>query len=255
MRAYSLSAALAAIVMTAATAQAGDSNAPPVAPATTATTENPIWTPDAATIAQVRNIVANTQGAEGVFVVQDDGRIRHVQSGLICRAKYPNVSFWHAFVYPSSAGLGTDVGCDYGRYGSDGKAVSKLSIFATKTHEGMTLDQAFARYRNEVVQSTPDAVSHGDAVGIENKDSGQSSGLPEIRSEVFSEVLDGRPFVSQLLVTMHGGWIIEIRTTFEGVGIDVVTTKDGGVAEAVLEAGDRLMLTHAFVEAISTVGK
>jgi hypothetical protein len=249
----SISAGLAALAMTAALAHAGDSNAPPAAPTTT---ENPIWTPDAATIAQVRDIVAKTQGSDGVFVVQDDGKIRHLQSGLICRAKYPNVSFWHVFVYPSNAGLGTDVGCDYGRNGSDGKAVSKLSIFATKAPDGMTLDQAFARYRNEVVQTTPDAVSHGDAFELEDQDPAKPSAFPAFRSEVFSEVLDDRPFISQLVVTIKDGWIIEIRASFEGVEPNnVVVTKESGVAGAVLAAGDRLMVTHAFAEALSTVGK
>jgi hypothetical protein len=243
---------VASMLVAAPLAGADDARAPA---APQATTENPIWTPDAATIAQVRDIVAKTQGADGVFVVQDDGKIRHVQSGLICRAKYPNVSFWHAFVYPSNAGQGTDVGCDYGRNDSDGKAVSKLSIFATRAAEGMTLDQAFARYRNEVVQVTPNAISHGEAIVAEDKNPAKPSTFPEFRSEEFGLVLDGRPYTSQLLVLILDGWVIEIRSTFEGEANNIVVTKEGGVAAAVLAGGDRMMLPHALLDAIETVGK
>src|SRR5215469_11013721 len=75
---------------------------------------------DAQTIARNAEIVKNTKGTDGVFVVRDDGTIRHVQSGLVCPAKFPNVAFWHAELFDSPLGPGMDVGCDYGRNGADG---------------------------------------------------------------------------------------------------------------------------------------
>src|SRR5687768_13583077 len=84
---------------------------------------------DQATIDRNREIVARTDGAEGIFTVQPNGNILHIQSGLLCPAQFPHVTFWHAQIYASSQGQGTDVGCDYGRFDNQGRAVSKLTIF------------------------------------------------------------------------------------------------------------------------------
>src|SRR5215831_17710884 len=101
-------------------------------------------------------IVAQAPLAKDVFVVEVDGAIRHLQSGMSCAASFPNVSLADVQIFPSSA-IGLDVGCDYARVGVDGNAVSKLTVFAVKAPEGATLDSVFAGYRREVVSAHPEA--------------------------------------------------------------------------------------------------
>jgi hypothetical protein len=226
-------------------ALAEDANAPIAA---TPTHTNQAWVADEKTVAHIRDIVASTQGADGVFVVGDDGSVKHVQSGVVCPAKFPNVDFWHAEIFQSALGAGMDVGCDYGRNGSDGNWISKLTIFATKAPEGMTLDQAFAKDRNEVVQVAPNAVSLGEAVKEENKPATE----PDIRSEEFSETRGGRGFISDLLVTLKDGWIFELRATYPGETGTAVIPKDATPEEASLIVGDYAMLSMAFTRVVLT---
>ncbi|HWA30260.1 MAG TPA: hypothetical protein VG867_04155 [Rhizomicrobium sp.] len=193
-------------------------------------------------------IVSAEPKANGIFVVQDDGSVRHIQSGLVCPAKYPNVDFYHVLVYAQS---GADVGCDYRRADDKGGAWSKLTIFATKAAPGLTLDQAFARYHDEIVQTSPQAVSQGPAIQVGGK---APSDFPEIRSEEFVEPLNDTTYTSQLYVAVEDGWIIEVRATFVGLPNKIEVTKESGTAGAVLEAGDRMMGPKALFDAIGTVG-
>jgi hypothetical protein len=191
-------------------------------------------------------IVAQVPGSEGVFSVQSDGSIRHAQSGLVCPAEYPNVQFYHVFVYARD---GSDVGCDYRRADDKGGAWSKLTIFATKAAPGTNLDQAFARYHNEVLQSSPGAKSQGPAI---RDQSSAPSLLPEIRSEEF-EPLNGATYTSQLFVAIVSGWIVEVRATFIGLPNNIQVTKEGGVEGAKLQMGDRVMGPKALVDALDKI--
>lgn len=205
----------------------------------------------AALTAHNRDAVSETPGADGIFAVQPNGDIRHIQSGLMCPARYPNVRFAEAQIYKSDLGAGTDVGCDYRRDDRNGLLISKLTIFAVKAAEGTTLDQAFAKYRGEVFQDEPDAVSEG--VAVEDK-GGSKTSAPKFRSEEFAEVQNGRKFTSQLFVAVRAGWIVEIRSTFEGWGNTIAIDKNGGVDDAVNAAGDRLMGVKALFDALGTMG-
>lgn len=230
-----------------------------VASADTATpqssTPNPAWIADAATIAHIRSIVANTAGTDGVFVVGDDGSIRHVQSGLVCPPKFPNVDFWHSQIFSSPLGKGMDIGCDYGRAGPNGHAISKLTIFATKAPDGLALDQAFAADRNDVVRTYPDAVSQGTAFKIEDKSGDHSNPFPEIRSEEFLITIGGQKYTSQVLVAVQNGWILEIRATFAGTSKNVEVPSGGTVNDIMPVLGDRTMLPEAFVRVARSLGK
>ncbi len=209
--------------------------------------------PDPAVTAQNRQIVAATPDAEGVFAVQDDGAIRHLQSGLVCPAKYPNLSFYHALVYASPAGRGTDVGCDYRRADALGGAWSKLTIFAVKAAPGTTLDQAYERYRGELTQAMPDAQPQGEAIRIENK-GGAPSSFPDIRSQEYLIVMNDQRYTSELVVAIVGGWIIEIRATFVGLPNTLGGTREGSGDDVLAaEGGDRFMSTKALVDAVSTI--
>jgi len=213
--------------------------------------QNEAWVADAATIAHIRDIVAHSDGADGVFVVNDDGSVKHIQSGMVCPPKFPNVAFWHAEVFSSSLGKGMDVGCDYGRNGVGDQWVSKLTIFATKAPDGMTLDQAFGDYREQVTKVSPDAVSRGEALKIENK----GGNPPDIRSEEFSVTRNGVAYTTDLLVSIQRGWILEIRATYPGATGAVTLPKGVTVNDAVLMIGDYAMLGAALVHVVDSIGK
>ena len=221
---------------------------------TSASKPNEAWVADAATIAHIRDIVGHSDGADGVFVVGDDGSVKHVQSGLICPPKFPNVDFWHAEVFSSPLGKGMDVGCDYGRGDPNGKAVAKLTIFATRAPGGMTLDQAFAKYRNEVLATFPDATSRGEVIQDDTPPDKRQD-YPGFRSEEFVVQIDGAPFTTQLVVEVESGWMIEIRSSFLGESNHIYLTKESGVHGAVLATGDRLMAAVARMFAEGSVGK
>ncbi len=200
-------------------------------------------------------ILAKSPKADGVFVVQDDATIRHIQSGLVCRARFPNVELYALLVFSSEENKGQDVGCDYIRHDDKGGADAKLTIFATEAPDTFTVAQAFARYRNEVMQADPEAVSLGESLRIENKGNAPDNALARTQSEEFKIFLNQRDYTSQLYVTISRGWIIEVRTTFTGLPNAIVVTKEGGTAEAAAEAGDRLMGPAALVDAIASIGK
>jgi hypothetical protein len=201
----------------------------------------------AAVKTQNEAIVAKTPQASSVFVVQNDGSVRHVQSGMICPAKYPNAGFYQLFVYAAD---GSDVGCDYRRPDDKGGAWSKLTIFATKAAPDMTLDRAFTGYHNEIVRSSPDAKSQGPAI----REGGGTppSSFPEIRSEEFVEPLNDNTYTSQLYVALNAGWIIEIRATFVGLPNKIEVNKEDGPDAAALAAGDRVMGIRALFDALGT---
>jgi len=213
---------------------------------------NPAWIASPEAIARTRAIVANTKGTDGVFTVGDDGSIRHVQSRLLCPPKFPNVDFWHAEIFDSSLGPGSDIGCDYGRNGPDGYAISKLTIFATKVPDDLTLDQAFQHYRGQLLRVAPGAKSEGQALDVKNDG---SSSFPDIRSEEFAETRDGQDYTTQILVAVGKGWVFEIRTTFEGASNRVVIPQGGTAHDGALAMGDRMMLAAAYVVLAAALAK
>ncbi len=193
-----------------------------------------------------RDILAASQ-ADGVFTVQDDGTIRHLQSGMICPATYPNVTLWHLEVFPNDAGKGVDVACDYGRNGPDGNWIAKLTLFATIAPAGWKLDDVFANYRGEVLQANPGVVSLGPA--LEAK--GDTAKIGEWRSEEFSQVRDGREFTTSLVVALRGKWMFEVRSTYLGKPNDIGGGSDPN--DAVLAAGDRAMTAKSFLDVVQTL--
>jgi hypothetical protein len=97
-----------------------------------------------------QEIVAKTAGAEGVFIVREDG-VKHLQSGLIC-PPFPNVSLSRTNIFPSTQ-KGESVSCDYSRTDKTGVVVSTLSIVVTKADPDTTVQSAFAKYQSELAQS------------------------------------------------------------------------------------------------------
>lgn len=152
-------------------------------------------------------------GTLGVFEAQADGSVRHLQSGFVCPARLPNVNFWGLQVIPSPLGPGTDVGCDYGRVAGGqlaNGAESKLTIYIVRAEARMTLDDAFKRYQMEMFGANPSARSTGEVIHLR----GSTEGLPGLRSEGAAFVIGNRPYVSELVVSLIRGWIIEIRSTY-----------------------------------------
>jgi hypothetical protein len=208
--------------------------------------------PPAASV-KARNaaIIANTPGAAGVFKVEETGEVVHLQSGLRCPASFPSVAFWRAEIF-SPPSLGTDVGCDYGRNGPDGKAVSKLTIFATKA-PNTTLDEAFAGYRDEVTKNTPSAVYKGPAVEVSSPAGGPPTASPfgEFRSAEFEMRLGEARYLSDLIVGVRSGWIVEVSATFRS-DVSVAAGQDG-VAQATDATEDLAQPALAFLKAIGSV--
>jgi len=151
-----------------------------------------------------------------IFQPDEKGGARHVQSGFVCPPNLVSSNLWHLQVFESPMGLGTDIGCDYGRLppgATKGNAEAKYTIFLVKAETGTTLDSAFKRYQAELMRANPRARATGPALTVETKD-GAKSDFPDFRSEEYDISLGGHPYVDQLYVTLIGGWIIEVRATY-----------------------------------------
>ncbi len=194
-------------------------------------------------------IVAAAPGSAGIFTVQDDGAVRHAQSGLICPAKYPNSTLYDVQVYKPD---GTDIGCDYRRADLKGGAWAKLTIFAVKATDGVTVDQAFAGYQKEIAQTYPEARPLGEALQRDPKDT--SSPLSDIRSREYLITMNGQDYTTQLYVALSHGWIVEVRSTFVGPPNAVDAGREGPDSAA-LEMGDRIVGPKALVDALATLGE
>lgn len=206
---------------------------------------------DPGTIAWNNKIAMRTPGIDGVFVVQDDGTIRHVQSGMVCPARFSNVQLWHLETFPSKAGKGMDVSCDYGRNGPDNRFVSKLTLFATIAPDGWTLDTVFANYRAEVLRANPGIRSLGALTGRP----GMAVLPPGAMSEAFLEHRDGRDFTSELVVALRGKWMFEVRSTYDGSPGDPIERMQSSPADVDNAAGDRTMAVAAYVATVDTLPK
>jgi len=232
----SAGAGLAVVAMLAGAARADDASPAP------------------AQIARLRTdnsaIVVQDKDTAGVFEVQDDGTIKHRQSGLICPARYPNAAFFHALVY--DAGKGLDVGCDYKRPDDKGGANAKLTIFVTKVADGASVDAEFAKRRAEVAQTYPEAKSQGPALTITQE---SKAALPDVRTEEFLIWMNERDYTTQLIVAVSKGWSIEIRATFSGKPNEIALNAGSTTQDAADAGGDRVMGAKALFDALGTVGK
>lgn len=179
--------------------------------------------PAAAQAADASGIIARAGNAHGVFEPLPDGSLRHVQSGMICPASFPNVELWQIGVFPS-VGFGDDVGCDYGRRGADGAPESKLAIYATRVAPGDTLEAMFEQRKLEVQYSMPEAVLAGTAIPPELAQvSGDGSGGMLSAQYALAAPDGGRGRLTDLIVAVKSGWQIKIRATYpapEGANID-----------------------------------
>ena len=179
--------------------------------------------PSADLVAHSKLIVAQTAGSSGIFVVQDDGSVRHRQSGLVCPADFQNVHFVQILIFVPD---GTDIGCDYARVIADGSAVSKLTIFSTKAPDGATLDSVFAHYKDEIVRAHP-GVTEEKPTSLSITDSAGKQ-RTDYQTAGYSITLGGKHFHSELIIGLFKGWMLEVRATYPNsvVQVDTNTTKD-----------------------------
>lgn len=153
----------------------------------------------------------------GVFESQSDGSVRHVQSGFVCPAGLPDANLWRLMVFPSPQGLGTDVGCDYGRIAAGSgarRAEAKVSIFLTRGMPGITLDAAFAHYLAEMHGFNPPSVSRGAVFEAGGTDGKAAPPVPSFRSQAEEFTINGRRVRNELVVGLVRGWIVELRATY-----------------------------------------
>jgi len=162
----------------------------------------------AATMRHNQEIVAKTPGAEGVFVVREDG-VRHLQSGLIC-PPFPNVSLSQTNVFPS-AQKGESVSCDYSRTDKTGAVVSTLSIVVTKADPNTTVQSAFAKYQRELAESFQ-SIAPVEVIA-DVPPSARNAGL---HGEKFFGMRGGRESTAELRVTMGLGWLVLVRAIYAG---------------------------------------
>jgi len=204
-------------------------------------------------IAQLRSeniaIVASDKNTTSVFAVQDDGTVKHIQSGMICPATLSNGTFYHALVFDDGKGL--DVGCDYRRADDKGGADFKLTLFAVKSQADTKLESAFAHYRDEVLQTDKDAKSVGPAITIQNN-TGGSSKLPEIRSEQFMIWFNDRDYTTEVVVALVRGWVFEIRATYTGKPNELAANSAENVK---YWTRDRAASSLALLEVADTLGR
>jgi len=169
----------------------------------------------------VETIIRTHPGTDAAFEAQPDDSARHIQSGFVCPASLPNVNLWNFFVFPSPQGIGTDVGCDYGRMHrtpTGFAAESKFTIFVVKARSGMTLEQVFQGYLAEMHGSAPGGRVRGPAVSLQKarlqSADGSNVALPMVLSEADDFVMAGRQYVSEVVVGLFGDWIVELRSTY-----------------------------------------
>lgn len=196
-------------------------------------------------------ILANTPDVEGVFEVQANGDILHLQSDMRCPGSFKNVSFWQGLIF-SSVQKGDDVGCDYGRVGIQGYAESKLTIFATRTTD--TLADAFARTRREIEAAYPEARYIGPALEIKSETNGSENceaTADDFRSAEYEYYSGGERYLSQVILAVRSGWIIKVRATFRTVvyvGESVDSTQ-----QAINVGGDYVSPITGFLMALDSV--
>lgn len=164
-------------------------------------------------------MIADTPGGSAVWVAEDGGKARHIQSGMVCMPGWPpRMPLTRLVIVPSKLPVGLDVACDYESLIDN----SKLDIYAAQMPADITLDDMFAHYHNEVLALHKDAVSLGSFSSV------QAPGItwPEdaaegMRSEIF-KITDRNnvPCVSYLVVAQQNGWTIEIRYTVPDREVD-----------------------------------
>jgi hypothetical protein len=175
-----------------------------------------------------------TSGVPGVFSAQRDGSVLHMQSGFVCPAAYPNARFYALHSYPSSAAIGTDVGCDYaGRDPASGRIAAKFTIFLVKAREGATLDREFERYLSEMHGAQPEQVGGN---GLRLTGEVASKGSPaRLQEEEITQ--NGRAYRDELIVGIVNGWVIEVRSTYPaGFSLDDPAAAKGPPASAIMWA-------------------
>jgi hypothetical protein len=203
----------------------------------------------AATKRVTEKLVAETPGGSEVFSVLEDGSVKHLQSGMVCPAAFPNVGFSRLVIFPSSE-KGADVACDYIRGNVNGGAYAKLTIYATKASPDTTLDSAFAGYQREIAAAYKKFQVLGPALRAEDK----SGKLPPSRSEQYLVNFNQRDLTSDLIVAVNAGWVIEVRSTYED-GPDIVSVDKDSAQAAAVRVWDRRVATVAYVNVVQSVGK
>jgi hypothetical protein len=191
----------------------------------------------------IRQVLLEADGVDGVFSADGAGNAKHAQSGLVCPAYVQTAFLFQIMSFDSPRGKGTDVGCDYGRRMEPGssKAAAKHTVFAVKAPEGMTLDEAFAQYQDEMHQTVPaNARSGGESLHLEDR----PPGFPDFRSEELFYTSGGRDMQTEVLVTIINGWIIEVRST----------RTSQYAMKAPEEGPDQIIGTTLFFDAIASLG-
>jgi hypothetical protein len=205
----------------------------------------------AALMRHYQEVVAKTPGAEGVFVVREDG-VKHVQSGLIC-PPFPNVALSQIKVFPS-AQKGESVSCDYTRTGKAGLLDSSLSIMVTKADPGATVLSVFPKYQQELTESFQ-SVSPVEGAGSFIAPTDHNGGL---HAEKFLGMREGRETTAELRVTIGLGWIVQVRAIYAGKpgtpGMVVVGPGEDP-KDALPRGMDRQMCDAAMWIATHTVGQ
>lgn len=156
-------------------------------------------------------IVAAVPGAKETFVVERDGKVRHLQSGGLCPARFENNALLAAVLLLPATKPGTDVACDYARRDAQGRTISKLTLSFIKAPEKVSLDTLFYRYRNEISSIYPGAKASPSALKFTDNATKQTR--KDYRSITYTFSVDDKPVSSELIVGIFNGWVLKVRAT------------------------------------------
>ena len=146
----------------------------------------------------------------GVFSAQPDGSVLHIQSGFVCPATFPNARLYTLQSFPSDAGVGTDVGCDYAQFDFPGGR-AKFTIFLVKASQGTTLEQEFDKYLSEMQGAQQSQWAAVNVFGLHGE---MASRNPPASFEYDEITLNGHKYRDELIVGIVNGWVIELRSTY-----------------------------------------
>ncbi len=167
--------------------------------------------PDPADVARARAeadaMIARAKAGD-VFenATEDAGvRVRHKGSGMTCGFDgSPDDS---VTVFNSGLPRGDDVGCE-------SKILDlKVSFYATKFPQPMTVDQATAYYVDSIRRVHPEAKPFTGSAADLSIGGDDGAAFPPIRTARFVIVIDGKRYYSRLSVAVVKGWVIEERVT------------------------------------------
>lgn len=147
--------------------------------------------------AQIEQLIAES-GAEGVFEVVEDGKVRHLGSGLVCRFYTGQTNRLH--LYEGSA-RGEDIGCDSAREDQ------YMTLYATRYPPPVSLEERLAGAEAAIRQRFSDAHPLNPRISME------SERLPPRLVRNFLVTVNGARWFTSVTMAQREEWTLKLRYT------------------------------------------